>query len=118
MLDLLKKTIFAGIGAAVVTKDRVEKTLNELVEQGKITRDEAQKMAEKIAADGKAEFEKTKEEVAQNIQRAFGREKAISENEFRKLETRVSILEEKEAAREMKEVSDSKSQGKKAAGSS
>lgn len=111
MLDLLKKTIFAGIGAAVVTKDRVEKTLSELVEQGKITRDEAEKMAEKIAADGKAEFERTKEEVAQNIQRALGRDKIVNETEFRKLETRVSILEEKEASREMKEISQKKPAG-------
>lgn len=114
MLDLLKKTIFAGIGAAVVTKERVEKTLNELVEQGRITRDEAERMAEKIAADGKAEFEKTKEEVAQNIQRALGRDKAVNDTEFRKLETRVSILEEKEAAREMKEISQEKSSEKPA----
>ncbi len=105
MLDLFKKTIFAGIGAAVTTKEKVESMLQEMVEQGKLTRDEAERMAEKIAADGKEEFERTKHEIKDNLSRMFAKDKLVKEDEFRKLELRVSILEEKEAARDLSEVS-------------
>ena len=37
MLDILKKTILAGIGATVTTKERVESVLEDLVEKGKIS---------------------------------------------------------------------------------
>jgi len=108
MLDLLRKTVFAGIGAAVTTKERVQAMLHELVEQGKLTQEEAERMAEKIAKDGKAEFEKTREEIASNLQNMFGKEKMVSEAEFRRLELRVSILEEKEAARNLSQISKDK----------
>lgn len=108
MLELLKKTVFAGIGAAVTTKERVEAMLEEMVEQGKLTRDEAARMAEKIAEDGKEEFERTKQEVTDNLSRMFKKEQLVRQEEFRKLELRVSILEEKEAARDLSGVSKKK----------
>lgn len=114
MLELFKKTVFAGIGAAVTTKERVEAMLQEMVEQGKLTRDEAERMAEKIAADGKEEFENTKQEIKDNFSRMFAKEKVVKEDDFRKLELRVSILEEKEAARDLSEVSKHKAPGDKA----
>ncbi len=103
MLELFKKTVFAGIGAAVITKERIENRLQELVEQGKMTRDEAARMAEKIAADGKAEFERTRREISDNVSRMLGRD-YVKRDEFRQLELRVSILEEKEAAHELNEI--------------
>jgi polyhydroxyalkanoate synthesis regulator phasin len=105
MLELLKKTVFAGIGAAVTTKERVQSMLHELVEQGRLTQEEAERMAEKIARDGKAEFERTKEEISNNLQQVFGKGKVVKESEYRKLELRVSILEEKEAARNLSQIS-------------
>lgn len=108
MLELLKKTVFAGIGAAVVTKERVQTMLSELVEQGKLTQEEAERMAEKIARDGKVEFERTKEKISDNFQEMFGRDKPIKESEFRKLEFRVSLLEEKEATRSLSQISQEK----------
>lgn len=108
MFELFKKTVFAGIGAAVTTKERVESMLQEMVEQGKMTRDEAERMAEKIAADGKDEFEKTKKEIRDNFTRMFAKDKVVKEEDFKRLELRVSILEEKEAARDLGEVSKQK----------
>jgi polyhydroxyalkanoate synthesis regulator phasin len=34
MINVIKKTLLAGLGAAVVTKDKVEAGLDELVSQG------------------------------------------------------------------------------------
>lgn len=108
MLELLKKTVFAGIGAAVTTKERVETMLQEMVEQGKLTREEASRMADKIARDGKEEFERTQKEITRNLSQMFSKSDVVSMDDFRKLELRVSILEEKEAARELSEISEQK----------
>ncbi len=104
MLEMLKRTVFAGIGAAVTTKERVESILQEWVEQGKLTKEEAAKMANKIAEDGKKEFERSREEISQNLQKAFGREKYVSEEEYGKLEARVAMLEAAEAVRQKEEA--------------
>lgn len=108
MLELLKKTVFAGIGAAVTTKERVETMLQEMVEQGKLTREEASRMADKIVRDGKEEFERTQKEITRNLSQMFSKSDVVSMDDFRKLELRASILEEKEAARELSEISEQK----------
>ena len=35
MFDFVKKAMFAGVGAAVVTKEKVEKSLQEMVDRGR-----------------------------------------------------------------------------------
>lgn len=46
--------MLAGVGAAVLTKDKAEEALGELVEKGKISANET---ARKISDDGKQGFE-------------------------------------------------------------
>jgi polyhydroxyalkanoate synthesis regulator phasin len=41
MIDLVKKTMLASVGLAVVTKDKVLESLDELVQKGKLTKEEA-----------------------------------------------------------------------------
>jgi len=108
MLELFKRTVFAGIGAAVITKDRIESMLQEMVEQGKITRDEASRMADKIAAEGREEFERTREEISNNFSRMFKRERFVKLEDFQNLQLRVSRLEERAAGRDLNEVSERK----------
>jgi polyhydroxyalkanoate synthesis regulator phasin len=95
MLDILKKTVYAGIGATVTTKEQVQKILHEMVEQGKMTRNEAEKMAEKIVEESRKEFESTTNEVHQAVREWWKREKPVSEAELQKLESRIKSLEVK-----------------------
>jgi len=95
MLEMLKKTVYAGIGATVTTKEQVQKILHEMVEQGKMTRSEAEKMAEKIVNESRREFESTATEVQQTVREWWQREKPVSEAELHKLESRVKSLEVK-----------------------
>ncbi len=95
MLDIIKKTLYAGIGATVTTKEHVQKMLHELVEQGKLTRQEAEKMADKIVEESRREFESTTQEVNSAIRDWWQREKPVSEEELQKLESRVKSLEVK-----------------------
>lgn len=67
MIDLIRKTVLAGVGAAVLTKEKVEASLTDLVEKGRISADEAKATAEKIAEDGKREFENVSSEVQKSV---------------------------------------------------
>lgn len=99
MIDLIKKTLYAGIGATAVTKDQLEKTLGKLVEQGKVTKEEAEKMADEVINDGKKEFEKSKKELNAIYDEWLHKTGLVTEKEFNKLLARVEALEEKLSAR-------------------
>jgi polyhydroxyalkanoate synthesis regulator phasin len=98
MIDSIKKTILAGVGAAVVTKEKVQAGLEEFVKQGKLSAADAQAMAEKIAQEGRREFESASAKLGDAIRdlMATSGDKYIARIEA--LEARVSALEGKSAA--------------------
>jgi polyhydroxyalkanoate synthesis regulator phasin len=97
MIDSLKKTVLAGIGAAVVTKEKVEAALEDFVAQGKVTADDARKLAEKIAADGKQEFEQAGEQLGAKLKELIARTDGKTQQRIAALEARLAALESKPA---------------------
>ena len=93
MIDVIKKTLLAGVGAAVITKDKVEAALGEFVQQGKVTTAEARAMADKIAEQGRREFESLSTELNEKLRDTFS-------SSQRKLQERVDALEARVAALE------------------
>lgn len=93
MIDVIKKTLLAGVGAAVITKEKVEAALDEFVKQGKVSSNEARQMAEKIAADGRREFETMSKEFNDMVKERFAREDKKAQDRINALEARVAALE-------------------------
>jgi len=48
MKDLLKNIAYSGIGAAFLTKKKIEELKDDLVEQGKISQDEAKQFVDEL----------------------------------------------------------------------
>ena len=93
MIDVIKKTLLAGVGAAVITKEKVEAALGDFVQQGKVSSAEARQMAEKIAADGRREFETMSQQVNDMLRDKFmGAERRLQDR-IAALEARVAALE-------------------------
>ena len=59
MIEKLKKTLYAGLGAAVLSKDAIEKAIGEWVDKGKISKDDAKEFFAKAAKVGEENWEKT-----------------------------------------------------------
>ena len=93
MIDLLKKTLLAGVGAAVVTKDRIEASLDEFVRQGKVNAADARIMADKIAEQGRKEFDDLAADLNARISSMLDRNGAETRVRLAALEERVRILE-------------------------
>jgi polyhydroxyalkanoate synthesis regulator phasin len=93
MIDLLKKTLLAGVGAAVVTKEKVEAALDDFVRQGKVNAADARIMAEKIAEQGRKEFDDLAADLNNRISSMMNRNDADVRLRLAALEERVRILE-------------------------
>lgn len=67
MLDIIKKSIYLGLGISTATKEKVETLLDELIEKGKLAEDEklkvVQEILDKIEKDQKEFKQKIHEEV-------------------------------------------------------
>lgn len=93
MMDVIKKTLLAGVGAAVITKEKVEAALDEFVKQGKVSSTEARQMAEKIASDGRREFETMTKELNEMLRERFTRDDKQTQERYAALEARIAALE-------------------------
>jgi len=93
MIDLVKKTMLAGVGLAVVTKDKVLESLDELVDKGRITKEEAAAMTDKIVDEGKVETEKAKVEASKLFSEMLHRANVVTKDQYDLLAARVTQLE-------------------------
>lgn len=95
MIDLIKKTLLAGIGATVVTKEKIEAALQDLVKQGKVSTDEAKTLAAKLAEDGRKEWETTSQDLSERIRELLAKADYARKSEVTALAQRIQALEEK-----------------------
>jgi polyhydroxyalkanoate synthesis regulator phasin len=93
MIDTIKKTLLAGVGAAVITKEKVQDALDDYVRQGKIKADDARIIAEKIAERGRREFEEMSAQASVKVQELLHRQDAAVSARLAALEARVAVLE-------------------------
>jgi len=96
MLEAIKKTIHASIGAVVLTRERVRQTLDRLVQEGKLSAEEAESIAERVIRDGREELKGLEEKMVSLMQRGLRNLDFVSKEEFEALKERVEALEEKE----------------------
>jgi|SRR5580698_4487564 polyhydroxyalkanoate synthesis regulator phasin len=97
MIETFKKTLLAGLGAAVVTSEKVQAGLEEFVRQGKISAEDARAMAEKIAGEGKKEFEQASAKLGDKVRELLAHLDQKHLPRIEALEERVDRLEGKPA---------------------
>ncbi|MFP4068607.1 MAG: phasin family protein [Opitutales bacterium] len=89
----MKKTMLAGVGMAVVTKDKVLESLDEFVEKGRLTKEEAAQMSERIVEEGREETEKAKVEANKLFNDMLQRANLVTKSQYEALQARVTALE-------------------------
>ncbi|MDR0534820.1 MAG: hypothetical protein LBG65_00425 [Puniceicoccales bacterium] len=94
MFDTLKKTLFAGLGAAVITKETVENALHEWIEKGKVSKEEAGHFAEKLVKTGGELWEKTRSDAAEKVGECLKKAPFAHADTIGALEARISALEQ------------------------
>jgi len=95
MIELIKKSLMAGVGAAVVTKDKIEQSLGEFVREGKVTAEDARKMAEKVAEEGRKEFHEACEQLGTKLRSVTAQADEKTQGQVAALTKRLQDLEQK-----------------------
>ncbi len=95
MLDIIKKSIYLGLGAATATKETVETLVDELIEKGQLSREKKTGAVQEILD----KIEKEEKEISDRIKSAV--EKVVAEiglptqKNIQELRDRLDTLEKK-----------------------
>ncbi len=89
MFEIFKKSLFAGLGLAVVTKTKLESVLEKLVEEGKMSRDEAEKMGNELLESGEKQWTDFESRLQETIKGFLGNMDICKASEVKKMEKKM-----------------------------
>ncbi|WP_136607227.1 phasin family protein [Paenibacillus dokdonensis] len=93
MSDLLKKAISLGWGLTIVSKEKIEKTVDDLVKRGELAPTESKDLVDRLVERGEEEKSQFKDFLREQIQRILTELHVPSENDVASLEQRITTLE-------------------------
>ena len=97
MLELLRKSLLAGLGASVITKEKAEETVREFVEQGKLSADEGRQLVSRLLQSGNQQWEQVQSGVMDAVRNALDSADVARARHVRSLESRMADLEQRMA---------------------
>jgi polyhydroxyalkanoate synthesis regulator phasin len=106
MFELIKKSFLASLGAAVVTKEKVEKATRKLVHEGKISKDEAEKLSQELIESGQKQWEEIQARVTDAVKKVVENLDIITKKDFQELNEKVEELQKKLAMLEQADKSE------------
>jgi polyhydroxyalkanoate synthesis regulator phasin len=95
MLELMKKGLMAGIGAVVLTTEKVQETIRKLVEEGKLSTEEGEKLAQDLVKTGERQWEEITSAIAEKTKKWSDNVEVVKREEFEQLKARVESLDQR-----------------------
>ncbi len=93
MLETLKHTLSAGLGATVLTAEKIEAELQDLVKKGKLSAEDAREAAEKLSNESKKEYDEARKSLEKSFEEMLKNARVASQSDLEKLRKRINALE-------------------------
>ena len=97
MMDFIKKTMFTGIGMALLTKEKIEELGRDLVAKGAIPEQEGKEFIEEALKKSREAQEDLKSRIEKITRDTLKKMDMVTEDELKDLKARISKLEKKTA---------------------
>jgi polyhydroxyalkanoate synthesis regulator phasin len=101
MLELIKTTVLAGLGAGVITKDKADEAVSELVKQGKLTTEDAKRLVGRLLESGSQQWEEVQVGLGDAVRKALDSahvaragDVAVIARRLEEAEQRIAMLED------------------------
>ncbi len=91
--DLVERIFLLGLGAAALSKDRLQETVEELVHRGHLSRDEGRDMVDKLVARSRDEAKSAMKKADSSLQGAYRDMGLVGKREWEDLDFRLRQLE-------------------------
>ncbi len=95
MKDLISNMFLAGFGAMMLTKEKAEEIVGEMIQKGEMSRDEARNVVDSLVEKGKKEENNMLDLVRNDVRKVMEDTGVPSRDEFEEIKKRLKALEEK-----------------------
>ena len=91
--DVIEKTLLVGLGAAALTKDRVQKVADEFIRRGQLSADDGRELVEDLASRSREEARSALRSADSSVQSVLREIGVASRRDLEDLEFRVKQVE-------------------------
>ncbi|HEY2494586.1 MAG TPA: phasin family protein [Paenibacillus sp.] len=95
MSDLFKKAISLGWGLTMVSKEKVEKVVDELVKRGELAPDESKALVNRLIERGEEEQSQFKSVINDQVKKILHEINVPTTSDVTNLEQRIAVLEQR-----------------------
>lgn len=93
MIDLLKNTMFLGLGLASLTKEKIEEVAKELIKKGQLSEKEGKDFIDDLTKRSKEAGKEIKGKIEKGASDALKKMNLASRDDLEELEKRIKKLE-------------------------
>jgi len=95
MQDLIKKALSLGLGAMLVSKDKVEEVVNELVKRGELGQEEGKTLVSELIKKGEASVNEVEGIIEKIVKGVMEKLSLPTRKELNELKSEIEELKEK-----------------------
>lgn len=95
MSDMLERVFLLGVGAASITREKVQELVDELVKKGQLTKEEGEALLDKTAERAREQSVNIKEMASDAYQDTLRTMNIARQEQIEELEHRIAVLESK-----------------------
>ncbi|AFM01029.1 MULTISPECIES: phasin family protein [Desulfitobacterium] len=93
MQDIVKKGLSLGLGLAVVSKEQIEKVVDELVKKGELSAGESKEWMNELIQKGEDQQDEIYTKIKEQVQKILAELNLPSKADMERLENRIAQLE-------------------------
>jgi polyhydroxyalkanoate synthesis regulator phasin len=93
MLELIRKSLLAGLGAGVITKEKAEEAIKDLVDQGKLKAEDSKQLIDRLLGSGTQQWEEVQAGVTEAVRKALDGADVARGSQIEALTRRIESLE-------------------------
>jgi polyhydroxyalkanoate synthesis regulator phasin len=103
MFRFIRKSLLAGLGAGVITKEKAQQTVQELVDEGKLAADDAKQLVDRMLADANKQRESIQAGIREAVRKALDSADVARAQDLQVIKQQLADLELRLATQESRE---------------
>lgn len=98
MIELIKKAMLTGLGAASLTRDKIEEIGRDFIDKGKLSQQEGEKLMEDLVAKADESKQEIKKQIEERVDDILKKMNLVKVSEIEELKRQIKELQEAQAA--------------------
>jgi len=92
MLALIKKGVLMGLGAIILTKEKVEQVVDELVKKGELTKDDGPQAVKNLLKKAEEQEKEFFDRISAEVKKAIAKMDISTKKDIERLEKKIESI--------------------------